>query len=279
MSAEVAAPQAAGEEMEALCSELLLPSPGAVGAAGAVGSPTATAGAAPLPVSQELVLAEASSPGEGAAAEGSNVEIFIEAVAGNVTLSNAANGTGTGCGEGGMGSSVPSSGTGVSWAPFLLVSTLGMSRCRRVAEPACIRSRCCCSLRVWHTVGRTGPGSLGEGCGVALSLWEDAGGGLHSAAAPPARCSPRGILLERRPSSIASASEVLRYRPTQGAHLHSGAPPALCGSSCVAWDSQGRGRAVVLKAVIRGDIILLFLSRAGTEPPVPSSGPGESPFS
>lgn len=93
MSAEVAAPQAAGEEMEALCSELLLPSPGAVGAAGAVGSPTATAGAAPLPVSQELVLAEASSPGEGAAAEGSNVEIFIEAVAGNVTLSNAANGT------------------------------------------------------------------------------------------------------------------------------------------------------------------------------------------
>lgn len=31
MSAEVAAPQAAGEEMEALCSELLLPSPGGSG--------------------------------------------------------------------------------------------------------------------------------------------------------------------------------------------------------------------------------------------------------
>ncbi|XP_052532219.1 zinc finger protein 142 isoform X1 [Tympanuchus pallidicinctus] len=93
MSAEVAAPLAASEEMEALCSELLLPSPGAVGAAGAVGSPTATVGVAPLPVSQELVLAEASLPGEGAAAEGSNVEIFIEAVAGNVTLSNTANGT------------------------------------------------------------------------------------------------------------------------------------------------------------------------------------------
>ncbi|XP_032301709.1 zinc finger protein 142 isoform X3 [Coturnix japonica] len=79
--------------MEALCSELLLPSPGAVGVAGAMGSPTATAGAAPLPVRQELVLAEASLPGEGAASEGSNVEIFIEAVAGNVTLSNAASGT------------------------------------------------------------------------------------------------------------------------------------------------------------------------------------------
>ncbi|NXJ13093.1 ZN142 protein, partial [Odontophorus gujanensis] len=83
MSTEVSAPGTAGEEMEALCSELLLPSPGVVGAAGAVGSPTATAGAAPLPVSQELVLAEASLPGEGAAAEGSDVEIFIEAVAGD----------------------------------------------------------------------------------------------------------------------------------------------------------------------------------------------------
>lgn len=125
MSTEVAAPLAASEEMEALCSELLLPSPGAVGAAGAVGSPTATVGVAPLPVSQELVLAEASLPGEGAAAEGSNVEIFIEAVAGNVTLSNTANGTGTGCGVGGMDTSVPSSGTGGQLALFLLVSTQG----------------------------------------------------------------------------------------------------------------------------------------------------------
>ncbi|NXK47468.1 ZN142 protein, partial [Chauna torquata] len=84
MSTAVAAPEAASEEMEALCSELLLPTPGGTGA---VGSPCAAgsspAGAPPLTVSQELLLAEASMPGEGAHAEGSNVEIFIEAVAGN----------------------------------------------------------------------------------------------------------------------------------------------------------------------------------------------------
>lgn len=47
----------------------------------------------------------------------------------------------------------------------------------------------------------------------------------------------------------------------------------------MAWDSQGRGRTVVLKAVMHDNVILLFLFRAGTEPPVPSSGPGKSPFS
>nr|XP_047935636.1 zinc finger protein 142 isoform X1 [Anser cygnoides] len=98
MSAEAAAPEAAGEEMEALCSQLLLPAPGR--AAGAAGSPPA-AGSSPdgapptaAAASQELLLAEASMPGEGAHAEGGDVEIFIEAVAGNVTLSDAAGAAG-----------------------------------------------------------------------------------------------------------------------------------------------------------------------------------------
>lgn len=105
MSAEAAAPEAAGEEMEALCSQLLLPAPGR--AAGAAGSPPA-AGSSPdrapptaAAASQELLLAEASMPGEGAHAEGGDVEIFIEAVAGNVTLSDAAGAAGTGRGAGG----------------------------------------------------------------------------------------------------------------------------------------------------------------------------------
>ncbi|NXN42128.1 ZN142 protein, partial [Rhinoptilus africanus] len=97
MSAEVAVAEGASREMEALCSELLLPTPGE---AGAMGSPAVAsaglAGTPPLSASQDLLLAEASMPGEGAHAEGSNVEIFIEAVAGNVTLSNAANATGMG---------------------------------------------------------------------------------------------------------------------------------------------------------------------------------------
>ncbi|XP_051479990.1 zinc finger protein 142 isoform X3 [Apus apus] len=80
--------------MEALRSELLLPT---LGEAGAVGSPgvasASLAGTPSLTASQDLLLAEASLPGEGAHAEGNNVEIFIEAVAGNVTLSNAVNAT------------------------------------------------------------------------------------------------------------------------------------------------------------------------------------------
>ncbi|XP_071603785.1 zinc finger protein 142 isoform X3 [Heliangelus exortis] len=96
MSTEVAVSDGAGKEMEALCSELLLP---ALGEAGAVGSPgvasTGLAGTPLLTASQDLMMAEASMPGEGAHAEGSNVEIFIEAVAGNVTLSSAANATAT----------------------------------------------------------------------------------------------------------------------------------------------------------------------------------------
>ncbi|KAM9380578.1 zinc finger protein 142 [Phaethornis superciliosus] len=94
MSTEVAVPDGAGREMESLCSELLLP---ALGEAGAVGSPgvasTSLAGTPLLTASQELMMAEASMPGEGAHAEGSNMEIFIEAVASNVTLSSAANAT------------------------------------------------------------------------------------------------------------------------------------------------------------------------------------------
>ncbi|XP_061861081.1 zinc finger protein 142 isoform X2 [Colius striatus] len=94
MSAERAVSEGGSREMEALCSELLLPAPAEAGAVGSPGvASTSLAGAPPLTTSQDLLLAEASIPGEGAHAEGSNVEIFIEAVAGNVTLSNAANAT------------------------------------------------------------------------------------------------------------------------------------------------------------------------------------------
>ncbi|XP_014810096.1 PREDICTED: zinc finger protein 142 isoform X2 [Calidris pugnax] len=94
MSAEVAVSEGTGREMEVLCSELLPPAPGEAGAVGSPGAASASlAGTPPLTASQDLLLAEASMPGEGAHAEGSNVEIFIEAVAGNVTLSNTANAT------------------------------------------------------------------------------------------------------------------------------------------------------------------------------------------
>ncbi|KAF1498364.1 hypothetical protein FQV18_0006003, partial [Eudyptula minor novaehollandiae] len=84
MSAEVAVSEGASREMEALCSELLLPAPGEAGAVGSPGvASTGLAGTPSLTASQDLLLAEASMPGEGAHAEGSNVEIFIEAVAGN----------------------------------------------------------------------------------------------------------------------------------------------------------------------------------------------------
>ncbi|XP_017582455.1 PREDICTED: zinc finger protein 142 isoform X2 [Corvus brachyrhynchos] len=94
MSAAVTVSEGASREMESLCSELLLPTPGEVGAVGSPGvASTGLAGTASLAASQDLLLAEASMPGEGAHSEGSNVEIFIEAVAGNVTLSNAASAT------------------------------------------------------------------------------------------------------------------------------------------------------------------------------------------
>ncbi|NXO91345.1 ZN142 protein, partial [Certhia brachydactyla] len=84
MSTAVTVSECASREMESLCSELLLPTPGEVGAVGSPGvTSTGLAGTPPLAASQDLLLAEASMPGEGAHAEGSNVEIFIEAVAGN----------------------------------------------------------------------------------------------------------------------------------------------------------------------------------------------------
>ncbi|NWV79128.1 ZN142 protein, partial [Dasyornis broadbenti] len=83
-STAVTVSEGASSEMEALCSELLLPTPGEVGAVGSPGVvSTGLAGTPPLATSQDLLLSEASMPGEGAHAEGSNVEIFIEAVAGN----------------------------------------------------------------------------------------------------------------------------------------------------------------------------------------------------
>ncbi|NXA83457.1 ZN142 protein, partial [Thryothorus ludovicianus] len=84
VSAAVTVSEGSSREMESLCSELLLPTPGEVGAVGSPGvASTGLAGTPPLAASQDLLLAEASMPGEGAHAEGSNVEIFIEAVAGN----------------------------------------------------------------------------------------------------------------------------------------------------------------------------------------------------
>ncbi|NXM86461.1 ZN142 protein, partial [Oenanthe oenanthe] len=84
MSAAVTVSEGASREMETLCSELLLPTPGEVGAVGSPGVASAgLAGTPPLAASQDFLLAEASMPGEGAHAEGSNVEIFIETVAGN----------------------------------------------------------------------------------------------------------------------------------------------------------------------------------------------------
>ncbi|NWR57348.1 ZN142 protein, partial [Bucorvus abyssinicus] len=84
MNTEVAVSEGASREMEALCSDLLLPTPGVAGAMGSCGvASTGLAGTPPLTASQDLLLAEAPMPGEGAHAEGSNVEIFIEAVAGN----------------------------------------------------------------------------------------------------------------------------------------------------------------------------------------------------
>ncbi|NWR26751.1 ZN142 protein, partial [Tachuris rubrigastra] len=83
-SAAVTVSEGASGEMEALCSELLLPTPGEARAVESPGvASTSLAGTPPLTASQDLLLAEASMPGEGAHAEGSNVEIFIETVAGN----------------------------------------------------------------------------------------------------------------------------------------------------------------------------------------------------
>ncbi|XP_074767660.1 zinc finger protein 142 isoform X2 [Athene noctua] len=94
MSTEVAVSEGASRQMEALCSELRLPTSGEAGAVGSPGvASTGLAATPPLPASQDLLLAEASMTGEGAHTEGGNVEIFIEAVAGNVTLSNTANAT------------------------------------------------------------------------------------------------------------------------------------------------------------------------------------------
>ncbi|NXL98869.1 ZN142 protein, partial [Tyrannus savana] len=84
MSAAVTVSEGASREMETMCSELLLPTPGEARAVGSPGvASTGLAGTPPLTASQDLLLAEASVPGEGAHAEGSNVEIFIETVAGN----------------------------------------------------------------------------------------------------------------------------------------------------------------------------------------------------
>ncbi|NWU76196.1 ZN142 protein, partial [Onychorhynchus coronatus] len=83
-SAAVTVSEGTSREMEALCSELLLPTPGEARAVGSPGVASAGLGGTPLlTASQDLLLAEASMPGEGAHPEGSSVEIFIETVAGN----------------------------------------------------------------------------------------------------------------------------------------------------------------------------------------------------
>ncbi|XP_054031610.1 zinc finger protein 142 [Dryobates pubescens] len=94
MSTEVVVPEGASGDMEAMCSELFLPTSGEAGVLGSPGvASTDLAGTPPLSASQDLLLAETSMLGEGAHTEGSNVEILIEAMAGNATLSSAASAT------------------------------------------------------------------------------------------------------------------------------------------------------------------------------------------
>lgn len=119
----------ASRAMEAMCSELLLPTPGEAAVLDSPGAASADLAAAPpLAASQDLLLPEASTLGEGTHPEGSNVEIFIEAVAGSGTLSNAASATGMCCREGSMGPMALSEGrvlwpgplsplAGILWAP------------------------------------------------------------------------------------------------------------------------------------------------------------------
>ncbi|XP_067385528.1 zinc finger protein 142 [Emydura macquarii macquarii] len=84
----------AGGEMDALCPELLLPTAGEVGSGGGHGaSIESVVGTAPLTVGQSLLLTDASMAGDGARAEAADVEIFVEAVAGNVSLSSPGNAT------------------------------------------------------------------------------------------------------------------------------------------------------------------------------------------
>lgn len=124
---ESAAPGAAGEELDARCPELLLPAPAR--AAGATGSPPATSsdpeGAPPPAASREMLPAEASMPGEGAPGDGGEVEIFIQAVAGNVTLSTAPNAAGTMHGEGAAGWGWEQGGRGWLRVLGLQVAALG----------------------------------------------------------------------------------------------------------------------------------------------------------
>lgn len=95
MSAEVVAAEPAGGEMDALCPGLLLPTSGEAGTGGSQGaSNDCVAGTSPLTVGQSLLLTDASMAGDGAHAEAAEVEIFVEAVAGNVSLSSPGNTTG-----------------------------------------------------------------------------------------------------------------------------------------------------------------------------------------
>ncbi|XP_065417431.1 zinc finger protein 142 isoform X2 [Chrysemys picta bellii] len=94
MSAEVVTAEPAGGEMDALCPGLLLPTSGEAGTGGRQGTPSdCVAGTSPLTVGQSLLLTDASMAGDGAHAEAAEVEIFVEAVAGNVSLSSPGNTT------------------------------------------------------------------------------------------------------------------------------------------------------------------------------------------
>uniref|UniRef100_K7GA06 Zinc finger protein 142 n=1 Tax=Pelodiscus sinensis TaxID=13735 RepID=K7GA06_PELSI len=93
MNAEVAA-EPAGGEMDALCPGLLLPISGEAGTGENPGASSACmAGPAPLTVGQSLLLTDASMAGDGAHAEAADVEIFVEAVSDNMSLSSTGNAT------------------------------------------------------------------------------------------------------------------------------------------------------------------------------------------
>lgn len=80
--------------MDALCPGLLLPISGEAGTGENPGASSACmAGPAPLTVGQSLLLTDASMAGDGAHAEAADVEIFVEAVSDNMSLSSTGNAT------------------------------------------------------------------------------------------------------------------------------------------------------------------------------------------
>uniref|UniRef100_A0A8C8VNK1 Zinc finger protein 142 n=1 Tax=Pelusios castaneus TaxID=367368 RepID=A0A8C8VNK1_9SAUR len=94
MSAEEEGAEPARGEMDRLCPKMLLHASGEEGTGSGHGASCGSvAGVAPLTVEQSLLLTDASMAGDGAHTEAADVEIFVEAVAGDVSLSSPGNTT------------------------------------------------------------------------------------------------------------------------------------------------------------------------------------------